>query len=84
MASTPHPPQALVGLERGSDCFDDAVYPDDDGLILLPYTGDECLTYEGEINKMAVNIAFGRYEKKKSIDLSCIRNNRHHRKRIRL
>ncbi|CAM9779526.1 unnamed protein product, partial [Laminaria digitata] len=36
------------------------VYPDDGGLELLPYTGDDCLTYEGEINKMAVNIAFGR------------------------
>lgn len=52
--------QALVGLERGSDCFQDAVFPADDGLTLLPYNSDECLTYEGEINKMAVNIAFGR------------------------
>ena len=51
--------QALVGLERGSDCFSDPVFPDDDGLALLPYTG--CLTFEGEINKMATNIALGRY-----------------------
>ena len=51
--------QALVGLERGSDCFSDPVFPDDEGLTLLPYTG--CLTFEGEINKMATNIALGRY-----------------------
>ena len=36
------------------------MFPDDEGLSLLPYTGDDCLTYEGEINKMAVNVAFGR------------------------
>ncbi|CAN0527345.1 unnamed protein product, partial [Scytosiphon promiscuus] len=36
------------------------VFPDDEGLILLPYTGDECLTYEGELTKMAVNVAFDR------------------------
>ena len=48
-------------MERGRLCFSDPVYPDDGGLELLPYTGDDCLTYEGEINKMAVNIAFGRY-----------------------
>ncbi|CAM9112449.1 unnamed protein product, partial [Laminaria digitata] len=52
--------KAHVGLERGASCFKDPVYPDDDGLELLPYTGHDCLTYEGEINKMAVNIAFGR------------------------
>ena len=52
--------QALVGLERGASCFNNPVFPDDEGLILLPYTGDDCLTYEGEINKMAVNVAFGR------------------------
>lgn len=54
--------QAHVGLERGRLCFSDPVYPDVDGLQLLPYTGGDCLTYEGEINKMAVNIAFGRYK----------------------
>ena len=53
-------PQALVGLERGASCFSNPVVPDDEGLTLLPYTGDECLTYEGEINKLAVNVAFGR------------------------
>ncbi|CAM9093034.1 unnamed protein product [Laminaria digitata] len=52
--------KALVGLERGSDCVKNPVFPDDEGLTLLPYTGEDCLTYEGEINKMAVNIAFGR------------------------
>ena len=39
------------------------MFPDDEGLNLLPYTGKDCLTYEGEINKMAVNVAFGRYSK---------------------
>ena len=34
-----------------------------------PYTGDDCLTYEGEINKMAVNIAFGRYPER-SVNLT--------------
>ena len=63
-ASTRHrAPQALVGLERGASCFSNPVVPDDEGLTLLPYTGDDCLTYEGEINKMAVNVAFGRYTK---------------------
>ncbi|CAN0510428.1 unnamed protein product, partial [Scytosiphon promiscuus] len=52
--------QALVGLERGSECFNDPVFPDDEGWTLLPYTGDECLTYEGELNKLVVNVAFGR------------------------
>ena len=56
-----HVPQALVGLERGASCFSNPVVPDEEGLTLLPYTGDECLTYEGEINKMATNVAFGRY-----------------------
>lgn len=50
----------MVGLERGSECFNDPVFPDDDGLTLLPYTGKDCLTYEGEINKMAFNVAVGR------------------------
>ena len=54
-------PQALVGLERGGSCIEDPVFPDDEGLNLLPYSGKDCLTYEGEINKMAVNVAFGRY-----------------------
>lgn len=49
----------MVGLERATDCFENPVFPDDDGLELLPYDGD-CLTFEGEINKMAVNVAFGR------------------------
>lgn len=49
----------MVGLERGSKCFANPVYPDDDGLELLDYTGD-CLTYEGEINKLATNVAIGR------------------------
>ena len=62
-------PQALVGLERGASCFNNPVVPDDEGLTLLPYTGDDCLTYEGEINKMAVNVAFGRYTKTARIDL---------------
>ena len=62
-------PQAHVGLERGASCFVDPVYPDDDGQKLLPYTGDDCLTYEGEINKMAVNIAFGRYPER-SVNLT--------------
>ncbi|CAM9167488.1 unnamed protein product, partial [Laminaria digitata] len=52
--------KAFVGLERGGSCFKDPVFPDDEGLTLLPYTGEECLTYEGEINKMASNVAFGR------------------------
>ncbi|CAN0378426.1 unnamed protein product, partial [Scytosiphon promiscuus] len=50
--------QAFVGLEKGSECFDEPVFPDDEGLELLPYDG--CLTFEGEINKLAVNVAFGR------------------------
>lgn len=52
--------QAVVGLERGGECFSNPVYPDDDGLELLDWNG-ECLTYEGEINKLAANVAFGRY-----------------------
>ena len=55
-----HMPQAFVGVERARKCFRDPVFPDDEGLNLLPYEGG-CLTYEGEINKMAVNVAFGRY-----------------------
>lgn len=50
----------MVGLDRGLECFNDPVFPDDEGLSLLPYTESDCLTYEGEINKMAVNIAVGR------------------------
>ena len=42
-------------------CVERPVFPDDDGQELLFFTGDECLTYEGEINKLAVNVAFGRY-----------------------
>ena len=53
--------QALVGLERGAMCVERPVFPDDDGQELLFFTGDECLTYEGEINKLAVNVAVGRY-----------------------
>ena len=52
--------QAFVGLERGQECFSNPVYPDDDGLELLKWDG-ACLTYEGEINKLATNVAFGRY-----------------------
>ena len=37
--------------------------PDDDGLELLPYTGGDCLTYEGEINKLAANVAMARYRR---------------------
>lgn len=51
--------QAFAGLERGGDCFADPVYPDDDGLNLLDWDG-ECLTVEGEINKLATNVAIGR------------------------
>ncbi|CAN0016257.1 unnamed protein product, partial [Ascophyllum nodosum] len=51
--------KALVGLDRGSNCFENPVFPDDDGLERLEYKGG-CLTFEGEINKLAVNIAFGR------------------------
>ena len=49
----------MVGYERGKECFKDPVVPTDDGLALEDYTG-ECLTYEGEINKLAVNVSFGR------------------------
>ena len=38
-------------------------------MTLLPYTGDDCLTYEGEINKLAVNVAFGRYTKSAPVHL---------------
>eukprot|EP00752_Nemacystus_decipiens_P010080 g8982.t1 len=51
--------KALVGYERGENCFTAPVYPDDDGLELLEWDG-ECLTYEGEINKLATNVAIGR------------------------
>eukprot|EP00903_Cladosiphon_okamuranus_P011260 g10618.t1 len=51
--------KALVGFERGQNCFSNPVYPDDDGLELLDWDG-ECLSYEGEINKLAANVAFGR------------------------
>ena len=53
--------QAFVGPERAQECFSDPVYPDDDGVDLLEWDG-ECLTYEGEINKLATNVAFGRYK----------------------
>lgn len=51
--------KAFVGLERGELCFENPVYPSNDGLSLLDYTGD-CLTFEGEINKLAANVAIGR------------------------
>ncbi|CAN0475827.1 unnamed protein product [Ascophyllum nodosum] len=51
--------KALIGLERGGECFPNPVFPDDDGLELIAFEGS-CLTYEGEINKLAVNVAFGR------------------------
>ncbi|CAN0146901.1 unnamed protein product [Scytosiphon promiscuus] len=51
--------KAFVGLERGGDCFSNPMYPDDDGMELLDWDG-ECLTYEGEINKLTTNVAFGR------------------------
>ena len=51
--------QALVGLDRGADCYPNSVFPDDDGLDLIDFKGS-CLTFEGEINKLAVNVAFGR------------------------
>ena len=35
------------------------MYPDDEGLSLLDWDG-ECLTFEGEINKLATNVAIGR------------------------
>ncbi|CAN0012995.1 unnamed protein product [Ectocarpus sp. 4 AP-2014] len=51
--------KALVGLERGGECFTDPVLPDDDGIVLVTWEGG-CLTYEGETNKLAANVAFGR------------------------
>ena len=51
--------QALIGLDRGGEYFPNPVFPDDDGLELIAFEGS-CLTYEGEINKLAVNVAFGR------------------------
>ena len=51
--------QALVGLDRGADCYPNPMFPNDDGLELIELEGS-CLTYEGEINKLAVNVAFGR------------------------
>lgn len=59
MPSAPVVPQAMVGLERGGECFTDPVLPDDDGFELVAWEGG-CLTYEGEINKLAANVAFGR------------------------
>ena len=46
-------------MERGAICFPDPVVPAYDGLSLEYYDGD-CLTFEGEINKLAVNVALGR------------------------
>ena len=51
--------QAFVGLDRGESCFENPVFPSDNGLKLLDYT-DGCLTFEGEINKLATNVAIGR------------------------
>ncbi|CAM9382415.1 unnamed protein product, partial [Discosporangium mesarthrocarpum] len=51
--------KAFVGFEKGEECFKNPVVPDDYGTQLEPYTVNG-LTYEGEINKMAVNVAFGR------------------------
>ena len=58
-------------------CGEEPVFPDDEGLELLPFTG-ECLTYEGEINKLAVNVAFGRYV----VDYSCVHNETCERKEL--
>ena len=51
--------QAFLGLDRGGDCYPNPVFPDGDGRELIGFE-DSCLTYEGEINKLAVNVAFGR------------------------
>ena len=51
--------QVLVGLDRGADCYPNPVFPDDDGLKLIDFEGS-CLIYEIEIDKLAVNVAFGR------------------------
>lgn len=48
-----------MGLDRGEACFSSPGFPDDEGADLLPWDG-ECLTYNGEINKLAVNVAYGR------------------------
>ncbi|CAM9997521.1 unnamed protein product [Discosporangium mesarthrocarpum] len=65
--------KAFVGLEEGQRCIEDPVVASATGLTLDPYTplsdeicidadGNETygLTIEGELNKMATNIAFGR------------------------
>ena len=51
--------QAFLGLDRGGDCYPNPVSPDGDGRELIGFEGG-CLMYEGEINKLAVNVAFGR------------------------
>ncbi|CAN0098562.1 unnamed protein product [Discosporangium mesarthrocarpum] len=65
--------KAFIGFEKGEMCFTDPVVPDDDGTHLeayYPLPDEICinkygetvngLTLEGEINKMATNVAFGR------------------------
>ncbi len=43
----------------GSYVFTDPVQPSSDGLSLVPYTGGDQLTVNGELNKLALNVSYG-------------------------
>lgn len=68
-----HITQVLAGLQRGSECFDDLVFPDDEGFTFLPYA--DRLTYDGETNKLATNIALGRYVRIETVGAPGLSNN---------
>jgi hypothetical protein len=50
----------LKALFDGSYVIPNPVVPTPDGLALVPYTGPDVLTVEGELNKLATNVAMGR------------------------
>jgi hypothetical protein len=50
----------LKAFFDGSHVLPNPVMPSDDGLSLVPYTGSDQLTVNGELNKIAANIGIGR------------------------
>jgi membrane-associated phospholipid phosphatase len=50
----------LKALFDGSHVIPNPVVASTDGLSLVPYTGPDVLTVEGELNKLAANVAIGR------------------------
>lgn len=50
----------LKALFRGDYVIPNPLQPDSTGANTVPYTGPDTLTVEGELNKIAANIAYGR------------------------